>query len=750
MDNTESCRKALQLNIEETLQLIGSGGIFEKNMRHFEPRIQQSKMVQNVVEAYNDNAIALIEAGTGTGKSIAYILPAILWALKNNERTVISTHTIALQEQLINKDIPLIAKILNAPIKASLIKGMGNYLCLRKLEDAKQEMLLFEPFEVEELITIDAWSRKTSEGSKMTLPMVPSATTWDRISAESDTCSNIQCKHYKECFFFKARQVAEESQILVANHHLLFADLVVRSETENYDTSAVLPYYCRVVIDEAHHIEDVATEFFGGKVSRLGILRVMGRIAAEKHTRNLGRLPIVREKLQTCFASEMNSEVRNMISRLNIDLPGLRNDVQQRITELFDALADFVHDVQSLSKGNKDEIVHGESKLRLLKEHSQHVTWQAKIVSQAQKAIGALQRYIQALFSLEKDLKGLDNPKFHEQTKSVRSDISAFSERLTEACSLMDKFLLTELPKGKVRWVELQQLHTMMNVSLIEADLDVSKSMVNLFFSKFDSIILCSATLTTNKAFDFVCRRLGIVKGLLPNKKITTNIYDSPFNYPKQALFAIPTDLPLPHEPNFTEAAIEQVWQAALVSRGAAFVLFTSYGMMQKFYEILLPRFEAIGYTIFKQGEKNRQELISGFISCPRAILFGTDSFWEGIDISGEALRCVIIVKLPFKVPTEPIVQARTEIIEAAGGDPFFDFTLPSAIVKFKQGFGRLIRGKKDRGCVICLDTRLITKGYGKFFISTLPKCQHYFASSKDLQEQMRAFYRKTHYLVFN
>jgi len=750
MDDAESCRKTLQLDVKETLQLIGSGGVFEKKMRHFEPRIQQSKMVQNVIEAYNDNAIALIEAGTGTGKSIAYILPAILWALKNNERTVISTHTIALQEQLINKDIPLIATILDAPIKATLVKGMGNYLCLRKLEDAKQEMLLLEPQEVQELINIDAWSRKTSEGSKMTLPMVPSAATWDRVSAESDTCSNIQCKHYKECFFFKARQVAEESQILVVNHHLLFADLVVRNETQNYDSSAVLPYYTRIVLDEAHHIEDVATEFFGGKVSRLGILRVMGRIAAEKQTKNLGRLPIVREKLQTCFSSEMSSEVRNLISRLNIDLPGSRNDVQLRITEFFDTMADFVQEIQSFAKGNKEDTTQGESKLRLLKEHSTHATWQEKIVPKAQKAIGALQRYLQALFSLEKDLKGLENPRFHEQTKSIRFDIAAFAERLTDACNLMDKFLLTELPNGKVRWVELQQLHTMVNVNLIEADLDVSKSMVNLFFSKFNSIVLCSATLTTNKAFNFICNRLGIVNGLLPEKMITTNIYDSPFNYPKQALFAVPTDLPLPHDPKFIEAAIEQVWEAVLVSRGAVFVLFTSYGMMQKFYELLMPKFEAVGYKIFKQGDKNRQELISGFINSPRAILFGTDSFWEGIDISGEALRCVIIVKLPFKVPTEPIVQARTEVIEAAGGDAFFDFTLPSAIVKFKQGFGRLIRGKKDRGCVICLDTRLTTKAYGKFFLNTLPKCQHFFASSKDVHEQMRTFYRKTHYLIFN
>jgi ATP-dependent DNA helicase DinG len=299
-----------------------------------------------------------------------------------------------------------------------------------------------------------------------------------------------------------------------------------------------------------------------------------------------------------------------------------------------------------------------------------------------------------------------------------------------------------------VRWIESQPLKTLLNVQLIDADLDVSKALADFLFSKFPTIVLCSATLTTNQRFDFFRQRLGLHPKLLPHRSVTEHIYDSPFDYRKQAILAVPTDLPPPNHPDFNEIAYENVWKAIEVSRGHAFVLFTSYTMLQNCYEVLAKRLDEHHYPVFKQGDDNRQGLLNKFKKTKRAVLFGTDSFWEGVDVVGDALRCVIIVKLPFKVPSEPIIQARTEAIMERGGDPFFDFAVPHAIVKFKQGFGRLIRHKWDRGCIICLDTRLVMKGYGKLFLNSLPPCEKVFMNGDRLWPKIEDFYRQTYHFV--
>lgn len=742
-----NAEKKPNLDAAKVLQLVSADGILTRVLKGFEPRIPQQKMMCNVIEGYNDNGIALIEAGTGTGKSLAYLLPAILWALENHQRTLISTHTIALQEQLINKDIPLLTKALNLDIKAVLVKGMSNYLCLRKFYETEQEKLLMTPEERIEFDHIEAWAEKATEGSKTALPMMPSHALWERVRAESDTCTHMKCPLYKRCFFFKARAQAEEAQILVANHHLLFADLAVRAETDNYKGQAILPSYARIVIDEAHHIEDIATEFFGAKISKLTILRLLGRIASENQSKAQGKLVPLKEKLQQTFSKSTDPAISSLLSRLNLDLVGLRRDLQHCTMDAFQVMNDFVERL-AFAGSSQDEPMQGELKLRLLRSHHELPQWQMLVMPKAQLLITSIARYVQALSSLESDLLALKHDAFQEQTKNLRQDIIAFTNRLDEQSMLLQKLIMLPPQDEKVRWIELKNSKLVSNVSIQDADLDVSKSMVDFLFNKFSTIILCSATLTTNRHFDFIRKRLGITKEQLLQKKITENIYDSPFNYMQQALLAIPTDLPTPQHEDFIKKASEQIWQAIEVSRGSTFVLFTSYSMMQICNEILAERLKANRYNLFKQGDAERQKLLAQFKTTPRSVLFGTDSFWEGIDVAGEALRCVILVKLPFRVPTEPIIQARSEAILARGGDPFTEYTLPAAIVKFKQGFGRLIRHVKDRGCIVCLDTRLITKKYGQLFIDSLPPCGQSFIPSDQLELQMRNFYRKTHHLV--
>lgn len=740
---------SLALQSQKILKLIQTDGLLCRNLKGFEPRPQQQSMMANIIDAYNHDRITLIEAGTGTGKSLAYLIPALIWAARCNERTVISTNTITLQEQLIHKDIPHLLETLNLKLKVVLVKGMNNYLCLRKLEDAQSELHLFPSEDHGEIEKIDAWRQTATEGSRSEMPFVPSPATWDRVGAESEACLHHECPYYQQCYFFKARRQAQEAQLLVVNHHLLFTDLVKRADNDNYSDTCILPVYKRIILDEAHHIEDIATEYFANRLNRLDLMRVLSRLAADKHAPAQGKLLLLKEKIQLFFRKTPPRDVTQIITRLTIDLPALRHSLNERIHQAFDVFAQFIdHVKQPFNSLPQDEIAASEQKLRLRDEHRTHSKWKEEVIPHAQKLIEALKQYQQVLSSLEIDLKLVDNDRLLEQTKSIRLDIQALALRLETAISLLNNFFSHWQDASKVRWIESQPLKTMLNVQLIDADLDVSKALVDFLFSKFPTIVLCSATLTSNQQFAFIRQRLGLQEKLLPQRVVSEHIYDSPFDYHKQALLAVPTDIPPPSHPDFNEIAYENVWKAIEASRGHAFVLFTSYSMLQNCYEVLAKRLEEHHYPIFKQGDDNRQGLLNKFKKTKRAVLFGTDSFWEGVDVIGDALRCVVIVKLPFKVPSEPIIQARTEAIIERGGDPFFEYAVPHAIVKFKQGFGRLIRHKLDRGCIICLDTRLVTKGYGKLFLNSLPTCEKAFMNGSMLWPKIAEFYRQTYHFV--
>ncbi|MBA3721047.1 MAG: DEAD/DEAH box helicase family protein [Parachlamydiaceae bacterium] len=737
-----------KLNIEQVVKLFQPDGLIGKVFKGFEFRPQQRMMMTNVIEAYNQDSIALIEAGTGTGKSLAYLIPALIWASRYKERTVISTHTITLQEQLVNKDIPLLLEALNLKLKVALVKGMNNYICLRKLEDAQLELSLFPSDESEEIQKIDQYKNSTVDGSRSELPFLPSMAAWEKVGAESDACSHHECPHYQSCYFYKARRNAEDAQILVANHALLLADLSKRAETNNYYNVAILPGYRRVILDEAHHIEEMATEYFASKLHRLDLMRNLGRLASDKHHRQQGKLPLLKEKLQSVFNKTPPRDVAAVVTRLTIDLPALRHVLNDQIHQTFESYINFLDNIKSPEKGSGEESSNSEQKLRILPAHQTHQKWNEDIVPQTQKLILTLKQYKQGIDSIEYDLKAVDHDRMHDQTKSIRLDIQAFALRIDGAIKFLNTFLMMLVDPNVVRWMEAQKYKTITNILLVDANLDIAQALVNHLFSKFPSIILCSATLTTNLKFDFIRQRLGLTEKYIKDKKITENRYDSPFDYQKQAMLVVPTDMPSPLDSGFSQAAHEHIWKIIQACRGNAFILFTSYSMLQNCYNALAKRFEDNNFKVFKQGDTNRQDLLNQFRKTNYSVLMGTDSFWEGVDVAGDALRCVIIVKLPFKVPSEPIIQARTEAILSKGGDPFFDYSVPHAIVKFKQGFGRLIRNKWDRGCIVCLDTRIITKGYGRYFLNSLPACERVFAEGTTAYAKMTEFYKKTYHLV--
>lgn len=733
------------LDVASILNILGPEGPLALSIKGFESRDEQKRMMQNVLEAYNHDQIALIEAGTGTGKSLAYLIPAILWASQNKERTVISTNTINLQEQLLHKDIPALAKALKIDIKPVLVKGMYNYLCLRKFSEAQQEFLLLSPQEAEELQKIDIWKENTADGSRSSLPFSPSAATWDKVAAESDTCNRNKCPFFQQCHFFKARRQANDAQLLIANHHLLFADVTRRAETENYKDPAILPPFTRLILDEAHNIEDIATDYFASRISQMDIMRLMGRLTADKGGKVQGKLPLLKEKLVGHYRNNLSHETSSIHHRLTIDLPGLRREIQDQTHKTFNAFHEFVQRQRHTPSDESGQ--PGENKLRILPSHQTHALWNELLLPHSTELSKSLKRFAQALTALSKDFKDLRNTALEEQVQGILFEVEALAKRLEGFSIIIDNFF-SQFPPTKVRWMEIQALKTLINTTLVDADLDIAKTLAEFLFSKFSTIILCSATLTTAQNFSFIRNRLGLTEQHLKYKTINENIYQSPFDYKKQALLIVPNDLPPPTDSRFLNAAAENIWLTLQASRGNAFVLFTSYTMLKQCYEMLETRLKEQRFYPLKQGDDERQTLLQKFKTVDRSVLFGTDSFWEGVDVAGEALRCVIIVKLPFKVPSEPIIQARSEAITTRGGDPFMEYSLPQAIVKFKQGFGRLIRNRQDRGCIVCLDNRLITKRYGKEFLNSLPDCQKAFIPSAGMPELMADFYRRTHFLT--
>lgn len=729
---------------ERVLNTLRPGGALSLLLKRYECREEQLRMLSDVIDAYQEHHIALIEAGTGIGKSMAYLLPAILWRQISGERTIVSTKTINLQEQLLNKDIPLAAKVLGTQIKAVLVKGMSNYVCLRKVQDASKEKGALDNKEREELEQIEKWCGSTRDGSLSDLSFSPSYSSWERVRAESDTCTHKRCPFFQECHFFNARNEAEDAHLLIVNHSMLFADLSVIPNEEEAEPSGILPIYRRVILDEAHHLEDAATEFFANRVSQSYLEKLLGKLGSEKQ----GRLPLLLKKLLYNNKEDGKKETAHIHTLLLIELPAMRRELLQRVAEAFDALFRFV--MLAENEQMEDETAnpqHRERKLRILPKHTSKLEW-GNTISPAIQTLGAACRtYVQTVAQVEKEISAFDNKEIKEQTETLRQEIRAYTGRMSEAVAHLEEMFCKPLNPTKVLWLETKQFKGYFNVECFHAELDISNQLVKSLFSRFPTTVLCSATLTTNNNFSFIRERLGLVQEALPKKNLRESIFLSPFNYEKQALMLMPNDMPEPSSALFCQAACDRILQCLYSSRGGAFVLFTSYAMLSACHDILAPQLEIQRFTALKQGELNRKELLEKFKHSERGVLFGTDSFWEGVDVVGDALRLVILVKLPFKVPSEPIIQARTEAIRERGGNPFYEYSLPNALVKFKQGFGRLIRNNKDRGCIVCLDPRIITKRYGKSFLASLPNCPKLTVKGEELKERMDAFYRSTYAL---
>ncbi|MCF6179349.1 MAG: DEAD/DEAH box helicase family protein, partial [Geopsychrobacter sp.] len=648
--------------------ILGAQGQVAQQLKGYEDRPEQLRMSLCVAEAFNRGQLAVIEAGTGTGKSLAYLTPALLWALNNGERVVVSTNTINLQQQLISKDLPLLHRATGLEFRAVLVKGRSNYLCLRRSQEAGREPGLFMSNEEAELQQILDWGATTHDGSRDDLGFNPQASVWEEVCCEADQCSRVRCRFYGRCFYHKARRQAANANLLVVNHALLLSDLALRQQTDNYNATAVLPPFGRVVIDEAHHLEDIATNYFASQVTRFAFARVLNRL---RHPRKLdkGLLPRFLSQLSKELPDSFDELYRGLHERVEV-LQGLRQKLLDEALEALELVG------QRLATELKQEVREGfDIRHRLKTDFFQTVCWDeiVGLVKPLLKQSSALARKLDGLLEQCEELPD----EVADKLNSPLVDLAGIARRLDGIASDLNLFL--GAAEENCVWIEVGKGRIGRGRGLItrlcSAPLEVGKGLNEALYERFRTVVMTSATLSVAGRFDYFCGRTGL--DLAEVARLQSLVLASPFDYEHQALVAVPTDIPEPGRPGFAEAIAELTEKALLLAGGRSFVLFTSYQLLRNTHEALAPILDAHKLHSFRQGSENRHLLLKRFAEDETSVLFGTDSFWEGVDVPGRSLEQVIITRLPFRVPTEPVLQARAEALAARGQDPFMKYTVP-------------------------------------------------------------------------
>ncbi len=639
------------------------GGLLAKSSLAFEHRPGQYQMAREIEQCFNDRRHLIVEAGTGTGKTLAYLLPALRKAREQKQRLIISTGTKNLQEQLYFKDIPFLESIVG-PLRVCYMKGRANYLCKQKLYALRDNPILSGLDDISQFNAILQWERTTATGDRAEVDALPeNSSLWHKLDARSEVCLGQSCPNWEPCYITSMRRKAQESDIVIVNHHLFFADLSIKQQAAGAPDAGILPEAAAVIFDEAHELEDVASQYFGVALSNARF----DELARDTDS-------LLRAKGVSTSAIESATQTLRERSRLFFSsLPVGPSDLGR--LEFLDRM-DFLE-------------ARGDAYLA---------------------ATNALTR-------LEGEL---------ERLREVE-EASGLRKRAADIRNHM-KFLLESTDPNTVFWIERRATGGLRNAAkattapqafsthLQATPIDVSTLLAETLFAHYSSVILTSATLTVAGAdgtpsFDHLKKRLGIP---FPKELVVA----SHFNYAKQALLYLPPTMPPPRDPNFLPQAAEKIRRVLEITRGRAFCLFTSHSQMRELHERLLAQ---LPYPLLLQGSAPRHVLLQQFRDTPNAVLFGTSSFWQGIDVQGEQLSCVIIDKLPFAVPSDPIMKARTDAITAAGGNAFNDLQVPQAVIALKQGFGRLIRSLSDRGVLMLLDPRIRTTRYGATFLDSLP-----------------------------
>ncbi len=641
-------------------QFFAPGGVLASTHPAYEFRRGQLQMAQAVEQALDEKRHLIVEAGTGTGKTLAYLMPVIM----SGKRVIISTGTKNLQEQLFYKDVPFLEQALSgergsgARLSVCYMKGRNNYLCRKKLYDLTDQPVLSGLQEIEQYRVIAAWEKTTSTGDRAELAELPEASAlWHKLDARTEACIGQKCSEWERCFITEMRRRGMESDIIIVNHHLFFADLAIKLQAEGAPDAGILPEATAVIFDEAHELEDVAGNYFGISVSNLRVEDLARDVEASlQHNRMLsaslsGALGSLRERSQFFFSLLPPGEGRFA----------------------FETRREFLEE-------NGDEFLALNQSLTRLAGELEGIPQKPEEIFNFVRRTQELQ--VQLGFAMESDDR---NTVFWIERRGGRANSP-------------------QRPRGSEKTGR-------QNVFLQATPIDVGPILRECLWSKLECAVLTSATLAVGGEFEYIRRRLGL-------EHARESVLPSHFDYENQALFYVPPDLPDARTPQFTAQAAERIRKLLEITRGRAFVLFTSYAQMNDIYQRLLGEVE---FPMLRQGDAPKSALLEEFRLTPNAVLFATSSFWQGVDVQGEQLSCVIIDRLPFAVPSDPVVAARIKAIDADGGNAFFQYQVPAAVITLKQGFGRLIRSLHDRGLLVLLDNRILKKQYGRVFIESLP-----------------------------
>ncbi|GAB4412116.1 MAG: helicase C-terminal domain-containing protein [Anaerolineales bacterium] len=702
-------RKA-PVDVDRVARMLEEGGDFARRFPHFEHRPQQVEMLRAVARSLNEGHHLLVEAGTGTGKSLAYLLPAMHFALENERPVVISTNTINLQEQLYTKDIPDIQKVLDLDVRVALLKGRSNYLCLRRLTAMRARDNLSED-ELRVLAKVLIWQQTTATGdvTELFLPTPQERAVWSQISSEQESCLAEDCAHRQKgrCFFYRARRRAERAHIIIVNHALLMSDVAVENR--------VLPEYKYLIVDEAHHFEDAITRQLSFQADRATLDRQLGEISQRV---SAGRY--------RGFLTDVAMRCRNAVpGPLFRDLERLLDDVRKDVDLAQRTLGDFFAIAEEFlaEHANGADDSGYSQRLRITPGVRAQPAW--NLVETAwQDCATILTRLDRGLQQLGQALEGLDDYEVPE-LDAMLQDLAAHILRLR---SIRDQIgqVVFKPSDNQVCWLERNTERGIL--SLNAAPLRVGDLVRQHIFSQKEAVILTSATLCVGGKFDYMRDRLGAWDA----EELAVG---SPFDYKASTLVYVPLDMPEPHEPYYQRNVEEALVQLCTAMGGRTLVLFTSYSQLRATARAISKRLAEEDILVLEHGDGgSRQQLLTTFRETPRAVLLGTRSFWEGIDVMGEALSCLVIARLPFAVPTEPIFAARSETFE----DPFNQYAVPESVLRFRQGFGRLIRSRTDRGVFVVLDKRILSKAYGRMFLDSLPACTVRKGSLTELAETAR------------
>lgn len=705
------------LAAEELLDICRPGGALARTLPIYETRRSQLDMLEFIAGGLNAGGVYVAEAGTGVGKSIAYLIPIFAWLEQNPGRVVVSTATINLQQQLIEKDIPLVQLALRSQVKAVLVKGRGNYLCPFRLEEALTERGLFgEEDDDPDLTAIRNWAGETASGNRSDVPFVVADELWSRINSDADHCSARRCRAREQCFLLKARREAAAARVLVVNHHLLFSDLAIRLRGTGFDATAVLPPFQHIVVDEAHHLESSATSYFSQSFSPQALDKQCARLYRRRRGRTMG-LALRLEQL-----GGNNAPLK--------DLPGLLDQAKEKMRELNEQA------VRMLGE-------RGGMWLPPLDPEEYHAD---EGYDRLNPLIRELQQQVLTLVELLTD-RLLSSSERERDEEQPLLELSAVIRRLEAIAAIAEQICRRHEHPELVCWIERHRYDSTASaehrgaaatVRFTVTPIDIRELMNDAVYLPYRGVFFTSATLTVQNSFQHWAARVGLDDERVEPLKM--RCFASPFDYRNQVLLAVPQDAPSPEAEAYVRYLVAFLSEVLELSEGSALILFTSYRMLSEVYAGVKPRLQQLGITALRQGEDDRARLLKQFNQDLCSVLFATESFWAGVDAPGETLRVVVLCRLPFRVPTDPVLIARTELIKAHGGNPFQELTLPDAVMRFRQGFGRLIRSGTDRGVVIITDTRVLTKSYGRVFIKSVPETAQIFSAGAGVARELERF----------